>query len=204
MEEPFRGLSDQVGRICWNINLGLSGNRLKIVVFDFHTDAAGFFVCFSQAGCNTFCKGVQDRYSLAFFCQVGGQSGRVSNPFCLRRGGTDRAVIDAICVIPEHGSMAFQIERDQFRVGGSKFSDGADAEVVQSFHGRFACHEQFSDRKRPHFLRDFVWKQSVYFIRLFKIRCHFCQKFIGRNTDIYGKAKAAVDFVLDVSGSGVR
>ena len=27
----------------------------------------------------------------------------------------------------------------------------------------------------------------------------FCQKFIGRNTDIYGKAKAAVDFVLDVS-----
>ena len=62
--------------------------------------------------------------------------------------------------------------------------------VVQSFHGRFACHEQFSDRKRPHFLRDFVRKQSVYFIRLFKIRCHFCQKFIGRNTDIYGKAKA--------------
>ena len=46
--------------------------------------------------------------------------------------------------------MAFQIERDQFRVGGSKFSDGADAEVVQSFHGRFACHEQFSDRcKKP-------------------------------------------------------
>ena len=88
--------------------------------------------------------------------------------------------------------MAFQIERDQFRVGGGKFSDGADAKVVQSFHGRFACHEQFSDRKRPHFLR------------VFKIRCHFCQKFIGRNTDIYGKAKAAVDFVLDVSGSGVR
>ena len=158
MEEPFGGLGDLVGRICRNINLGLSGNRLEIVVFDFHTDAAGFFVCFSQAGCDAFCKGVQDRYGLGFFCQVGGESGRISDPFGFCRDRTDRTVVDAVCIIPEHGSMAFQIEGDQFRVGGGKFSDGADTEIVQGFYGRFSSHEQFSDGKRPHFLRNFIRK----------------------------------------------
>ena len=46
----------------------------------------------------------------------------------------------------------------------------------------------------------------MHLVRLFKIACHLCEKLVGADPDIYGKAQAVPNLVLDLTcqGNGIR
>ena len=67
-----------------------------------------------------------------------------------------------------------------------------------------ACHVQAGYRKGPHFFMNFFWEEGMDFVRLFKIRSHFCQQFIGRNSHIDGKTEAFPDGIFDFMGGFYR
>ena len=50
-----------------------------------------------------------------------------------------------------------------------QITDGTDSLIQKLLLGSFSQKQQITDRKRPHFLRDFIREQSVYSVRLLKI-----------------------------------
>ena len=47
---------------------------------------------------------------------------------------------------------------------------------------------------------DFLQKQGVDFVRLFKVTCHFGQKLVETNADVNRKAQRITDFIFDSAG----
>ena len=92
--------------------------------------------------------------------------------------------------------MAFQMGLQQQDVGSCQFADGAYAQLMQRVYRGAPGHKQLVYRKRPHFPGDFFRKERMGFVGFFKVRGHFCEKFIGGYADVHSKAKAPVYFVL--------
>ena len=87
-----------------------------------------------------------------------------------------------------------------------KITNRADLKSGQLTRRRAADRIQRAHRQRPELLRNFVRKQRVNLIWLFKITCHLRQQFIGRDADVDREAKLRKNRVLDRvrNGDGVR
>ena len=83
-------------------------------------------------------------------------------------------------------------------------ADGENPTFLQPLCRGASDGKKRPDRQRPELLGDFLQKQGVDFVRLFKVTCHFGQKLVGTNADVNRKAQRITDFIFDSAGDGPR
>ena len=72
----------------------------------------------------------------------------------------------------------------------------------QPFFRFLADPEQVPDTQRPHLFFHLLGPKGVYLVRLFEIRSHLCEQFVGSDSDVYGEAQGGLDLILQ-AGSDV-
>ena len=81
------------------------------------------------------------------------------------------------------------MERKRFFLCCRQIADGINTQPFQLSLRSSTYQKQLPHRKVPKFLRHFLWKQGMYFVRFFKVGCHFCKQMIYGNSDVYGKCR---------------
>ena len=108
-------------------------------------------------------------------------------------------IINASGVLPK--LMSWFFPQPALHIGfpfSRQITDSTDSLIQKLLLGSFSQKQQVTNRKGPHFLRNFIREQSVYSVRLLKIRCHLCQQLIGRNSHIYCKSQLSVNFIFQL------
>ena len=120
---------------------------------------------------------------------VKGNRGAVSIIFILRLLRLNHPGVPAVSEIPDHLPVLLQMIFEKLRIRLRQVSNGADSQTLQAGLCGSSYKKQLPHRKRPHFLRNLLRKQSVNQIRLLKIRRHLRQQLIGGNADIDRKTQ---------------
>ena len=95
-----------------------------------------------------------------------------------------RGVVNAVCVLPHHAPLAFELRFEKFRGSVCQLSDCVDPELLKPCGTAFADHEKLAHGERPHFYWNLLLIECVDAVGFFKVAGHFCKQLIRIDSDV--------------------
>ena len=181
------------------------GFILEIICTYRDADAVSPHTVRTYAGGNTVCQRQQDAVCLFFGSHIPGERCGVAVPLGLSRFGKYWCLVNAVCVCMQLLAQFFSNQSlHKGNICMCQAADGENPTFLQPLCRGAPDGKKRPDRQRPELLGDFLQKQGVDFVRLFKVTCHFGQKLVGTNADVNRKAQRITDFIFDSAGDGPR
>ena len=179
----------------------LMGFILEIICAYRDADAVSPHTVRTYAGGNTVCQRQQDAVCLFFGSNIPGERCGVAVPLSLSRLGKYWCLVNAVCVCMQLLAQFFSNQSlHKGNICMCQAADGENPTFLQPLCRGAPDGKKRPDRQRPELLGDFLQKQGVDFVRLFKVTCHFGQKLVGTNADVNRKAQRITDFIFDSAG----
>ena len=179
VKDPAGGIEDLAGDVGGTLQLCLVRIMLKFIGAQVDTNTAAAFTVLSHPAGHGFAQTQQNLIALLMGGNILGRGHRVAVAFVLRRLRGHGIRVAAVGEVPNGLAVLAETPFQQLFVRLCQIPDGINSHHLQLSLRCRTHQKQIPHRQGPHFRLHLLRKQSVDFVRLFKVPRHFRQQFIG-------------------------